>query len=175
MGNASGTNESIQLTERRTLSPTTIPSTSSNVPSNSNVVESTRSSSVQPTINSNEMNVKKSIQLEQQQTLLLTKRTSDGFMSTTNPDEQTRRRSSLSTELNTSTRKTSYPINSNSTSTTTNSSKDPSGISNSQMNKSSMTFSSNGTSNEKVVIIDTTAVSLSAIELTSSNVVCVGV
>lgn len=148
MGNASGTNESIQLTERRTLSPT------STVPSNSNVGESTRSSSLQPTINSsntNEINVKKSIQLEQQ-TSLLTKRTSDGFMSTTNPDEQTRRRSSLTTEFNTSTRKTSNPINSCTTSTTNNSSKDP-------MNKSLLTFSNNGTSNEKVVIIDTTAVS----------------
>ena len=160
MGNASGTNESIQLTERRTLSPGTVPSASFNVPSSSGVGESIRSNSVQPTINPpnpNEMNVKKSIQLEPQTSLLI-KRTSDGFMSTTNNDEQTRRRSSLSTDVNTSTRKTVNPINST-TSTTINSSKDPSSISNSQINKSMVTFSSNGASNEKVVIIDTTAVS----------------
>lgn len=160
MGNASGTNESIQLTERRTLSPATVPSASFNVPSNSGVGESIRSNSVQPSINPsnpNEMNVKKSIQLEPQTSLLI-KRTSDGFMSTTNNDEQTRRRSSLSTDVNTSTRKTFNSINST-TSSTINSSKDPSSISSSQINKSMVTFSSNGASNEKVVIIDTTAVS----------------
>lgn len=156
MGNASGTNESIQLTERRTLSPATVPMASLN---NAAVSESIRSTSVQAANNSlpnsTEMNVKKSIQLEPQTSLLM-KRTSDGFMSTSNNDEQMRRRSSLSTDVNTTIRKTFNPINST-TSTTT--SKDPSSISNSQINKSMVTFASNGASNEKVVIIDTTAVS----------------
>ncbi len=152
VGNASGTNEAIQLAERRTIPSTTastLPSTL-NVPVTSAPIDSTRSSSIQPTINlnNNEINTKKSIQLEQQ-TSIFAKRTSDSFMTTTTTmnDEQNRRRSSLSTELNVSdrsNRKASNP------STTVNSN------SSTQINKSMIT---NLTSNEKVVIIDTTAVS----------------
>jgi len=162
VGNASGTNEAIQLAERRTLSPA-VPSLL-NVPVTSAPVDSTRSSSVQQTLNSNnnEINMKKSIQLEQQ-TSVLAKRTSDSFMTTTTTttttnDEQNRRRSSLSTELNVSdrsSRKAFNTINSN-TSTTVNSNKDLCTNSSMQINKSIVT---NSTSNEKVVIIDTTAVS----------------
>lgn len=161
VGNASGTNEAIQLAERRTLSPAA-PSLL-NVPVTSAPVDPTRSSSVQQTLNSNnnEINMKKSIQLEQQ-TSVLAKRTSDSFMTTTTTtttnDEQNRRRSSLSTELNVSdrsSRKAFNTINSN-TSTTVNSNKDLCTNSSMQINKSIVT---NSTSNEKVVIIDTTAVS----------------
>jgi hypothetical protein len=72
---------------------------------------------------------------------------------TTINDEQNRRRSSLSTELNISDRSNRKAFNN--TSTTINSNKDLCTNSNTQINKSSI----NGTSNEKVVIIDSTAVS----------------
>jgi len=164
VGNASGTNEAIQLAERRTISPATthIRQSSFSVPVSSTLVEQNRSLSVQQNINTNNNNettVKKPLQSEQQ-TSVLVKRTSDGLMPTTVNDEQTRRRSSLSTELNISdrsSRKGVSTINS-STSTTINSNKDLCTNSNTQINKAIVTYSTNGNSNEKVVIIDTTAI-----------------
>jgi hypothetical protein len=111
------------------------------------LVDQIRSSSVQQNINTNnntEMIInKKSLQSEQQTSLLL-KRTSDSLVTPTISDEQNRRRSSLSTELNTSDRSSRKGVNS--TSTAINSNKD--------------VPTTNGNSNEKVILIDTTAVSI---------------
>jgi hypothetical protein len=81
-------------------------------------------------------------------------------MTTTVNDEQNRRRSSLSTELNISDRSSRKGFNTvnSSISTTINPNKDLCTNSNTQINKSIVTYSTNGNSNEKVVIIDTTAV-----------------
>jgi hypothetical protein len=165
VGNASGTNEAIQLVERRTISSavTHVQQSSFSVPVSSTLAEQTRSSSVQQNIsthNNNEVIVKKPLQPEQQTSVLI-KRTPDSLMPTTVNDEQARRRSSLSTEINISdrnSRKGVNPINNNA-STTINSNKDLYTNSNVQINKSIVTYSTNGNSNEKVVIIDTTAVS----------------
>jgi len=108
-------------------------------------------------IKSNNSNNKKSLQSEQQ-TSILTKRTSDSLVTTNINDEQIRRRSSLSTELNTSDRSSRKGLPSG-TSTTIHSNKDLCASSNTQINKSIVTYSTNGNSNEKVVVIDTTAVS----------------
>jgi hypothetical protein len=125
------------------------------------LVDQIRSSSVQQNINTNnntEMIInKKSLQSEQQTSLLL-KRTSDSLVTPTISDEQNRRRSSLSTELNTSDRSSRKGVNS--TSTAINSNKDVPTNSNIQINKSVVTYSTNGNSNEKVILIDTTAVSI---------------
>ena len=108
------------------------------------------------TVNINPNN-KKSLQSDQQ-TSILAKRTSDGLVTTaTANEEQNRRRSSLSTELNISDRSSRKAFNS--TSTTINSTKDLCTNSNIQINKSTVTYSANGNSNEKVILIDTTAVS----------------
>jgi hypothetical protein len=109
------------------------------------------------------VNINKKPLNSEQQTLILTKRTSESLMATTAAnDEQIRRRSSLSTELTTSDRSSRKGFNTmnSSTATTINSNKDLCTNSNTQINKSIVTYSTNGNSNEKVVIIDTTAVSL---------------
>ncbi|CAF3476500.1 unnamed protein product [Rotaria sordida] len=175
-GNASGTNEAIQLAERRTISSATTAhaqQSSFNVPVSSTLVDQIRSLSVQQNINTNinnEMivninainNNKKTLQSEQQTSGLI-KRTSDSLVTTTTTltnDEPIRRRSSLSTEFNTSdrsNRKTFNTMNS-SISTTIYSNKDLCTSSNTQINKSIVTYSTNGNSNEKVIIIDTTAI-----------------
>ncbi|CAF3593816.1 unnamed protein product [Adineta steineri] len=178
VGNASGTNEVIQLAERRTISPQGthhIRQSSLSTSGNATLAEQIRSSSVQQNINTNSNNEmivntnlnnnnnnKKSLPSEQQISTAI-KRTSDSLMVTTSTiinDEQTRRRSSLSTELNTSDRSSRKGLNSmsNSVSTTINSNKDLSTTSNIQINRSMITYSTNGNSNEKVVIIDTTAI-----------------
>jgi hypothetical protein len=166
VGNASGTNEAIQLAERRTVSSGTTHGHQASF--SSTLVDQIRSSSIQQNINTNntEMivninpNNKKSLQSDQQ-TSILAKRTSDSLVTTTATanEDQNRRRSSLSTELNISDRSTRKGFNS--TSTTINSTKDLCTNGNIQINKSSVTYSANGNSNEKVILIDTTAVSCS--------------
>lgn len=189
VGNASGTNEAIQLAERRTLSTTTAHAqqSSMNVPANSTLAEQIRSLSVQQSTNTNnnsEMNINSIINTKKvlpsdQQMSVLVKRTSDSLVTTTitttgttttpittvplqtTNDDPMRRRSSLSTELNISDRNNRKILNTMNTSTsaTIYSNKDLSASSNNQINKSMVTYSTNGNSNEKVIIIDTTAVS----------------
>lgn len=183
VGSASGTNEAIQLAERRAIIPLTthVQQSSLNVPTSLALVEQNRLSSAQQNINANNTNEiivnnnsnnnnvlnKKSLQFDQQ-TATLTKRTSDGLVTsittittTTANDEPIRRRSSLSTDLNTTDRNNRKAFNTinNSTSTTLYTNKDLCTSSNTQINKSTVTFSTSGNSNEKVIIIDTTAVS----------------
>ncbi|CAF1038558.1 unnamed protein product [Rotaria sp. Silwood1] len=183
-GNASGTSEAIQLAERRTMSlgtTTHVQQSSFSVPVSSTLVDQIRSLSVQQNINTNNNNEmivninssdnnnnnnnKKTLQSDQQ-TSVLVKRTSDSLVTTTTTittvtnDEPIRRRSSLTTEFNTrdrSNRKNSNTMNS-SLSTTIYSNKDLCTSSNTQINKSMITYSTNGNSNEKVIIIDTTAI-----------------
>ncbi|CAF2855836.1 unnamed protein product [Rotaria sp. Silwood2] len=179
-GNASGTNEAIQLAERRTMSlgtTTHVQQSSFSVPVSSTLVDQIRSLSVQHnmnTNNNNEMivninssnnnnNNNKKILQPDQQTSVLVKRTSDSLVTTTTiitNDEPIRRRSSLSTEFNTSDRSNRKNFNTmnSSVSTTIYSNKDLCTTSNTQINKSIVTFSTNGNSNEKVLIIDTTAI-----------------
>jgi len=139
VGNASGTHEAIQLAERRPqiLSHQRQPSLT--VPTNP-IEQQIRSSSVQQNIkiHSNEPS-------QQSSNSNLVKRPSDS-LAVNNSDEQTRRRSSVSNELNTSERSGRKGFT-GSTSTTIHSS------STTQINKTNTV-----SSNEKVVIIDTTAV-----------------
>ena len=113
-------------------------------------------------ISSNAHN-KKALQFDQQSSVLV-KRASDGLMTTTmaSNDEQIRRRSSLSTEMNIrdrSSRKGFNTVNS-SISITHNLNKDLSTSSKDHLIKSTGVSSPNENSDEKVIIIDTTAVSL---------------
>ncbi|CAF3332288.1 unnamed protein product [Rotaria socialis] len=183
VGNASGTNEVIQLAERRTMSTVTAAAhaqqSSFSVPATSTLPDQIRPLSIQQNMNTNnsgEMPVNntvsnKKILPSDQQTSVLVKRTSDSLVTTTittttttttttTNDEPTRRRSSLSTELNISDRNNRKMFNAlnNSTSTTIYSNKDLCTSSNNQINKSMVTYSTNGSSNEKVIIIDTTAI-----------------
>ncbi|UJR23518.1 hypothetical protein I4U23_026512 [Adineta vaga] len=170
VGNASGTSEVIQLTERRTIptQSTHVRQSSISAPVNSNLTDQSHSSLVQQNINlnSNNDNNKKCLQSTEQQTSLFIKRTSDSLMSTTTTtntsnDEQLRRRSSLSTDLSANDRSSRKALNTiaSGLSTINNSNKDLSISSHIQINKTIVTYSTNGNSNEKVVIIDTTAVS----------------
>ncbi|CAF0823891.1 unnamed protein product [Adineta ricciae] len=165
VGNASGTSEVIQLAERRTVPSqgSHIRQSSLSTPVTSTLPDQGHLSSTQANLstNLNLDNNKKSLQTTEQQTSMLIKRTSDTLMpTTTNNDEQFRRRSSLSSELNTNDRSSRKALNTMTTSvsTTNSSNKDVSTSSNTQINKAVVTYSTNGNSSEKVVIIDTTAI-----------------
>ncbi|CAF5185865.1 unnamed protein product, partial [Rotaria magnacalcarata] len=122
VGNASGTNEAIQLAERRTMSTVTATAhaqqSSFSVPATSTLSDQIRSLSIQQNMNTNnsgEMPVNNTVNNKKvvpsdQQTSVLVKRTSDSLVTTTittttttttttTNDEPIRRRSSLSTEL----------------------------------------------------------------------------
>jgi hypothetical protein len=175
VGNASGTSEAIQMAERRTLSPMSAHARqiSISVPVNANLVDqhrstTTTSTAIQPNLHHNLCetigagnSLQKKLLAADQQTSSLVKRTSECQMTSTNSvGDEIRRRSSVSTDCNTTdrvNRKTSNTMNS-SASTTIHSTKDTHLTSYAQMNRSMITYSSHGHSSEKVVVIDTTAV-----------------
>lgn len=140
VGNASGTSEAIQLAERRPPMSSHQRQSSLTVPTNTNPIEQQiRSSSIHQNIKTHQNEPQ-----QQSSTTSLVKRPSECLV--VNSDEQIRRRSSVSTELNISERNSRKCLNDN-TSTTVHSN------STTQINKTSII-----PSNEKVVIIDTTAI-----------------
>ena len=177
VGNASGTNESIQLTERRHTSTmsTHARQTSFGAMTNSNPTDANRSSAIQnqnvPVTGSSNDTVlnshlggngqKKSLSTEHSSASNV-KRVSDSQMTIPVNGEEIRRRSSASTDYNSGDRpirKVSTTINPNTLTTIQNTKESNSSV-HQQSTKSTTSYTNNGSSNEKVVLIDTTAVSI---------------
>lgn len=170
VGNASGTNESIPLSERRTFSSSSTQNRQSSigVPAESSrflTNQTNRSASPTASDTTSANNQKKTVSTNDQTICYLNvKRTSDSQVSNNNQTEENRRRSSLSAELNGNERSLRKVSATNST-----------GSMSVQTNKENMSNNSFQSvklvtavgSNERVVIIDTTAV-CSTSEIVSS-------